>query len=161
MDFMLLSFQKELNITTPHHLATWLDPYSHLVHPVHHPTAKDWKTTGPDLPEDLPINLYNHRHHFHYCSQCEILRTEVALATSPPHHFYRTRVRSLVMLVSNSLTDWLTNSCLVNLMPVNDAVCCLHLAKAVKLSPAGFTTNILSWQGKLLKHKLLCFDKIL
>ena len=87
MDFMLLSFRKELNITTPHHLATWLDPYSHLVHPVHHPTAKDWKTTGPDLPEGRPINIYYHRHHFHYCPQYEILRTEVALATSPPHHF--------------------------------------------------------------------------
>ena len=25
-------------------------------------------------------------------------------------------------------------------MPVNDAVCCLHLAKAIKLSTAGFTS---------------------
>ena len=31
-------------------------------------------------------------------------------------HFYRTRVRSLGMLVTNSLTDSLPNSCLVNLM---------------------------------------------
>ena len=30
--------------------------------------------------------------------------------------FYRTRVRSLGMLVTNSLTDSLPNSCLVNLM---------------------------------------------
>ena len=34
------------------------------------------------------------------------------------NHFYWTRVRSLAMLVSNSLTDWLTNSCLVNLIDV-------------------------------------------
>ena len=34
-------------------------------------------------------------------------------------HFYRTRVRSLVMLVSNSLTDWLTNCRLVNLIDVS------------------------------------------
>ena len=67
----------------------------------------------------------------------------------------------LCLSLIHLLTDWLTNSRLVNLMPVNDAVCCLHLAKSVKLSSAGFTTNILSWQGKLLKHKLLCFDKIL
>jgi len=33
-------------------------------------------------------------------------------------HFYRTRVRSLGMLVSNSLTDSLTNCCLVNLIYV-------------------------------------------
>ena len=32
--------------------------------------------------------------------------------------FYRTRVRSLAMLVSNSLTDWLTDSCLVDLIDV-------------------------------------------
>ena len=32
--------------------------------------------------------------------------------------FYRTRVRSLVMLVSNSLTHWLTDCCLVNLIDV-------------------------------------------
>ena len=32
--------------------------------------------------------------------------------------FYRTRVRSLAMLVSNWLTDWLTHSCLVNLIDV-------------------------------------------
>ena len=34
------------------------------------------------------------------------------------HHFYRTRVRSLAMLVTNSLTHWLPNSCLVNLIDV-------------------------------------------
>ena len=33
-------------------------------------------------------------------------------------YFYRTRVRSLVMLVSNSLTDSLTHCCLVNLIDV-------------------------------------------
>ena len=33
-------------------------------------------------------------------------------------YFYRTRVRSLGMLVSNSLTNWLTNCCLVNLIDV-------------------------------------------
>ena len=33
-------------------------------------------------------------------------------------HFYRTRVRLLVMLVSDSLTDSLTHSCLVNLIDV-------------------------------------------
>ena len=32
--------------------------------------------------------------------------------------FYRTRVWSLAMLVTNSLTDWLTHSCLVNLIDV-------------------------------------------
>ena len=32
--------------------------------------------------------------------------------------YYRTRVRSLVMLVSDSLTDSLTHSCLVNLIDV-------------------------------------------
>ena len=32
--------------------------------------------------------------------------------------FYRTRVRSLVMLVTNSLTHWLTHCCLVNLIYV-------------------------------------------
>ena len=43
----------------------------------------------------------------------------------------RTPVRSLVMLVSDSLTD----SCSVNLMPVNDASCLMmsqQLLKAVK-----------------------------
>ena len=34
-------------------------------------------------------------------------------------NFYRTRVRSLAMLVTNSLTDWLTDSCLVNLINVS------------------------------------------
>ena len=42
-------------------------------------------------------------------------------------HFYRTRVRSLAMLVSNWLpnwlTDWLTHSCLVDLMAANDTNC--------------------------------------
>ena len=33
-------------------------------------------------------------------------------------HFYRTRVRSLVMLVTHSLTHWLTDSCLANLIDV-------------------------------------------
>ena len=33
--------------------------------------------------------------------------------------FYRTRVRSLVLLVSDSLTDSLTHSCLVNLIDVS------------------------------------------
>ena len=33
-------------------------------------------------------------------------------------YFYRTRVRSLAMLVSNSLTDSLTHCCLVNLIDV-------------------------------------------
>ena len=33
-------------------------------------------------------------------------------------NFYRTRVRSLVMLVSDSLPNWLTHSCLVNLIDV-------------------------------------------
>ena len=33
-------------------------------------------------------------------------------------YFYRTRVRSLFTLVSNSLTHWLTDSCLVNLIDV-------------------------------------------
>ena len=33
-------------------------------------------------------------------------------------YFYRTRVRSLGMLVTNSLTDWLTHCCLVNLIDV-------------------------------------------
>ena len=46
---------------------------------------------------------------------------------SPPFslitlHFYRTRVRSLVMLVTHSLTDSVTHCCLVNLTPVNIAV---------------------------------------
>ena len=34
-------------------------------------------------------------------------------------HFYRTRVRSLVMLVTNWLTNWLTHSCFVNLIDVS------------------------------------------
>ena len=34
------------------------------------------------------------------------------------NNYYRTRVRSLVMLVSDSLTDSLTNCCLVNLIDV-------------------------------------------
>ena len=33
-------------------------------------------------------------------------------------NFYRTRVRSLGMLVTNWLTNWLTDSCLVNLIDV-------------------------------------------
>ena len=33
-------------------------------------------------------------------------------------HFYRTRVRSLAMLVTHSLTHSLTDSCLVNLVDV-------------------------------------------
>ena len=32
------------------------------------------------------------------------------LLSSAFHHFYRTRVRSLAMLVTHSLTDWLTHS---------------------------------------------------
>ena len=35
--------------------------------------------------------------------------------------FYRTRVRSLTMLVTHSLPNWLTDCRLVKLMPVNDA----------------------------------------
>ena len=34
------------------------------------------------------------------------------------HYFYRTRVRSLGMLVSDSLTDWLTDCRLVDLIDV-------------------------------------------
>ena len=33
-------------------------------------------------------------------------------------YFYRTRVRSLAMLVTHSLTHWLTDSCLANLIDV-------------------------------------------
>ena len=33
------------------------------------------------------------------------------------------------------------------------------MAKAIKLSSAGYTIYLLSWQRKLLKQKLLCFDK--
>ena len=50
----------------------------------------------------------------------------VRCSTVQPHHrtgFYRTRVRSLAMLVSDSLTDSLTHSCLVNLMALNDTNC--------------------------------------
>ena len=38
-------------------------------------------------------------------------------------HFYWTRVRSLAMLVTHSLTDSLTDSCLVNLMAMNYTNC--------------------------------------
>ena len=70
--------------------------------------------------------------------------------------FYRTRVRSLVMLVSDSLTDWLTNWLPFSKLDACEWCCvrCLQLAKAIKLSPAGFTTYLLSWQWKLLKQKL-------
>ena len=55
------------------------------------------------------------------------LKKRLSLTTALDYHtpshkkrfrtpFYRTRVRSLVMLVSNSLPNSLTNSCLVNLM---------------------------------------------
>ena len=49
--------------------------------------------------------------------------------------FYRTRVRSLAMLVTHWLPNSLTNYCLVNLMSVNDASCLMmsqQLLKAVK-----------------------------
>ena len=54
----------------------------------------------------------------------EFLRKKLAAEVSAGqtgqflHCFYRTRVRSLGMLVTNSLTDWLTNCCLVNLIDV-------------------------------------------
>ena len=61
------------------------------------------------------------------------------------HVFYRTRVLSFAMLVTHWLNHWLTDSLtncrLVNLMPVNDAVCCLHLAKAIKLSIIGYACH--------------------
>ena len=41
----------------------------------------------------------------------------ISRAKSSPD-FYRTRIRSLFILVTNSLTDWLTHSCLVNLLDV-------------------------------------------
>ena len=40
-------------------------------------------------------------------------------ADSSAFYFYRTRVRSLGMLVSDSLTDSLTDSCIVNLIDVS------------------------------------------
>ena len=42
-------------------------------------------------------------------------------------------------------------------MPVNDAVCCLHLAKAIKLSPAGFISYLLSWQGNMANMANISF----
>ena len=87
----------------------------------------------------------------------------------------------LCLSLTHSLTHSLPNSCLVNLMPVNDANClmmsqqllkavkrmstlekscasCLQMAKAVKLSPVGkCTINVkLVWKPKVLR-----FDKIL
>ena len=43
---------------------------------------------------------------------------EIFLERPQDWSFYRTRVRSLAMLVSDSLTDWLTHSCLVSLIDV-------------------------------------------
>jgi len=43
---------------------------------------------------------------------------EIFLERPQDWSFYRTRVRSLAMLVSDSLTDWLTHSCLVNSIDV-------------------------------------------
>ena len=37
--------------------------------------------------------------------------------------FFRTRVRSLATLVTDSLTNWLRHSCFVNLIPVNVDLC--------------------------------------
>ena len=53
--------------------------------------------------------------HLHYKSIFVTLKLENSM---PSSNFYRTRVRSLAMLVTNSLTHWLTNSCLVNLIDV-------------------------------------------
>ena len=48
--------------------------------------------------------------------------------------FYRTRIRSLGMLVTNSLNHSLTDSCLVNLIACEwCCVSCRQLAKAIKL----------------------------
>ena len=72
-------------------------------------------------------------------------------------YFSRTRVRSLATLVTHYwLTDWLTNWLTILPFSKLDACewCCVQLAKAIKLSPAGLTTYLLSWQGKLLKQKL-------
>ena len=44
-------------------------------------------------------------------------------------NFYRTRVRSLGMLVTNSLTDSLTDSCLVDLLAVNDTNCLMMFGR--------------------------------
>ena len=47
-------------------------------------------------------------------------------------YFYRTRVRSLVMLVSDSLTNSLTHSCLVDLLAVNDTNCLMMSQQPLK-----------------------------
>ena len=77
-------------------------------------------------------------------------------------YFYRTRVRSLATLVTNWLTDCLTNWLTILPFSKLDAcewccVSCQQLASAINLTPTGLTTYQLSWQGKLLKQKLLWF----
>ena len=44
--------------------------------------------------------------------------TQLPTINTFSYDFYRTRVQSLFTLVSNSLTHWLTHSCLVNLIDV-------------------------------------------
>jgi len=74
-----------------------------------------------------------------------------------PQNFYRTWVRSLVMIVS-ILTHSLTNSRLVDLMPVNIVLCCVHLARSIKLLPAGLT-SYLFWKltGKTSETQAFMF----
>ena len=69
----------------------------------------------------------------------QVISGDVAVAVLCVHRnrlsdFYRTRVRSLAMLVSDSLTHSLTDSCLVNLMAMNVSNCLMmsqQLLKAV------------------------------
>ena len=70
-------------------------------------------------------------------------------------HFYRTRVRSLAMLATNWLTNWLIHSCLVNLMLVNDANCLImsqQLLKAVKMP----TQNLLLMLAMRIVLETVC-----
>ena len=62
--------------------------------------------------------------------------------SSCTNDFYRTRVRSLAMLVTNSLTHWLTDSCLVNLIDVSLA-CEDGNSKLVEVYSATYSTQFL------------------
>ena len=63
--------------------------------------------------------------------------TETFSDANSKHLNYRTRARSLVMLVTHSLpdslTDSLTDSCLVNLMAMNDTNCLMMSQQLLKL----------------------------
>ena len=68
---------------------------------------------------------------------------------------YRTRVRSLAMLVSNWLTDSLTDSCLVNLMAMNVTNCLMMSQQLLKaVTSLWLCLSLTNWLTHWLAHSL-------